>query len=94
MQKRINIEGSPMSQFHQLVKAHGHNKDTIIEVGTVLTPYPNLTIRLDSDGIELDMDDLVVASRVIEKPLVANDRVIILGDDPAQTYYVIDKAVE
>ena len=58
MNKRMGLEGSAASKLVQLMRKHGHNKDVTIELGEVLAPLPNLQIRVGTDEIDLDMDDL------------------------------------
>ena len=94
MDKRIKIEGSPASQFVQLMRKHGYNRDVSIELATVVTPMPGLSVKLGSDGLVLERDDFIVAGIVATYPLVAGDKLIVIGDDDSQFYYVIDKAVE
>ena len=78
----------------QLIRKHGHNRDVSIELATVITPLPDLSIKLSSDGLELERDDLIVAGIVATYTLTAGDQLIVIGDDDSQFYYVIDKAVD
>jgi hypothetical protein len=93
MDKRFGIEGSAASKMIQLMRKHGANKEVGIEVGTVVTPLPNVVVRLDSDGLELDRGDLVLA-KTIATTLTANLRVILISDNNSQKYFIIDEAVE
>jgi hypothetical protein len=93
MDKRMGLEGTAASKLVQLMRRHGHNKDVTIELGEVLTPMPNLQIRVGTDEIDLDMDDLIVSKTAANAGLSPGDRVIIIGDDDSQLYFVIDKAV-
>ncbi|WP_046214787.1 DUF2577 family protein [Paenibacillus wulumuqiensis] len=54
------IDGGPVSQFRDLIKQVGHNRDTDVEFGTVLVGYPALSIQLDNAKFTLDADDVVV----------------------------------
>ncbi len=92
MDKRTNIEGSGASKMVQLMRKHGFNKEVGIEVGTVTSSLPNVTIEL-TDGIELDQDDLVLTKTVYDAGLSVGDEVIVISDNDSQFYYVIDKAV-
>ena len=78
----------------QLMRKHGYNRDMTIELATVVTPMPDLSLKLGSDGLELERDDLVIAGIIETYSLSAGDQVIVIGDDDSQFYYVIDKAVE
>ncbi len=93
MDKRINIEGSAASRMVQLIRKHGHNRDMTIEVASVVTPPPNLTVKLPSDGMTLDSDDLIITETVASRTIVAGDQLVVIGDDDSQRYFVIDKAV-
>ena len=93
MDKRMGLEGSAASKLVQLMRRHGHNKDVTIELGEVLAPLPNLQIRVGTDEIDLDMDDLIVSQTAANGGLSVGDRVILIGDDDTQLYFVIDKAV-
>ena len=90
----MNIEGSAASRLVQLMRKHGYNRDTTIELATVVTPMPDLSLKLGSDGLKLERDDLVIAGIIETYSLSAGDQVIVIGDDDSQFYYVIDKAVE
>ena len=93
MNKRLKVEGSPASRMVQLMRNHGYNRDVTIELGTIVTPLPSLIVKLASDGLVLERDDLIVAGLVATYTLVAGDQLILIGDDDSQMYYVIDKAV-
>jgi hypothetical protein len=94
MDKRLKIEGSAASKMIQLMRKHGHNRDMSIELATVITPLPDLSVQLSSDGLVLEREDLVIAGIVATYTLIAGDQLIVIGDDDSQFYYVIDKAVE
>jgi hypothetical protein len=94
MDKRLKIEGSAASRMVQLIRKHGYNRDMSIELATVITPLPDLSVQLSSDGLVLEREDLVVAGIVATYALIAGDQLIVIGDDDSQFYYVIDKAVE
>ncbi|WP_042348245.1 DUF2577 family protein [Bacillus massiliigorillae] len=78
MDKRSTIEGSPAAKMVQLMKKHGFNKEMSIETATVVSPLPNLSLHLESDGILLDCDDLIIAddltdhTRFIEPIIIGN----------------------
>jgi hypothetical protein len=90
----MNIEGSAASRMVQLMRKHGYNRDMTIELATVVTPMPDLSVKLGSDGLVLERDDLIIAGIIETYSLSAGDQVIVIGDDDSQFYYVIDKAVE
>lgn len=104
MDKRLTVEGSPAAKMVQLMRKYGHNREMSIEVATVVTASP-LSVKL-SDGLVLQRSDLIVAESLLEHTrmingnsatigavLKVNDKVIIIGDNDTQFYYVIDKAV-
>ena len=90
----MNIEGGPASRLVQLMRKHGYNKDVSIELAMVVTPMPDLSLKLGSDGLVLERDDLIIAGIIETYSVSAGDQVIVIGDDDSQFYYVIDKAVE
>lgn len=93
MEKRLKIEGSPASRMIQLMQKHGHNRDVTIELGTVTQAMPDLAILMESDGLTLDREDLIVSQTANDAGLAVGDQVIVIGDDNTQIYFVIDKAV-
>lgn len=78
----------------QLMRKHGYNRDMSIELATVVTPLPDLSVKLSSDGLVLEREDLVVAGIVATYTLSAGDQLIVIGDNDSQFYFVIDKAVD
>ena len=106
MDKQIKVEGSPGARLTQLIGKFGHNEEMSIELATVIKPLPALTLRVESDGVTLEREDLIVAEHLTEHKRIINgaqatigaalkagDRVILIGDNDTQLYYVIDKAV-
>lgn len=93
MEKRIGIEGSPGSKLKQVISKYGHNRDIKIEVATVISPYPSLTVQLSLDGIELGADDLIVTQSVLDAAPESGDMVLVICDEDAQRYFLIDKVV-
>lgn len=87
-------QGTGYSQLIQLMRKHGHNKDVEIELGTVTAPPPEVLIRLDSFGFDLDKSDLIFAGKVVESSLQEGDRVIVISNESHKIFYVIDKAVK
>jgi hypothetical protein len=103
----MRIEGSGESRLIQLIRKYGYNKDVDFELATVVTPPPNLQIKLDKDGLALEASDLIVCEHLTEhsreltdgtiltfKPaLKAGDKVIVVSSEEKQQFLVIDKAV-
>jgi hypothetical protein len=58
------IEGSGISQFRDIIKQLGYNKDVDCELGTVTTAPPALQVQIDNMKIPLDADDLIVAQHL------------------------------
>lgn len=79
MEKRLNIEGSGASKIAQLMRKYGYNKDLDAEVAVVLSPLPNLSVKLASDGLVLERSDLVVAEWLTE-----HTRSVLLNGSPAE----------
>ncbi|MBA9027511.1 hypothetical protein [Peribacillus huizhouensis] len=93
MDKRIKIEGSFDSRMIQLMRKYGHNREMKIEVATVLTPAPNLTLRMPSDGLQLEREELILTATAASRNLASGDSVIVIADEDSQMYFVMDKAV-
>jgi hypothetical protein len=88
--KRLKVEGSGASRMVQLMRKHGYNKDVDIEIGTVTAPLPNIEVTLN-DGIALDKNDLIITQTASQSGIVADDEVVIIGNEESQFYVVIDK---
>lgn len=71
-----------------------------VELATVVTPPPELVIRVDNMAINLEEDDLLVCSDCLrtvgvgEPYLAAGSRVAVMVLPGGQQYLVIDKVVE
>ena len=65
MEKFMKITGSGGAKLAQVIGKYGFNKDTEIEIGTVVSPPPNLIIHMNAIGMELEADDLVVSERLL-----------------------------
>ncbi|WP_232696183.1 DUF2577 domain-containing protein [Brevibacillus daliensis] len=66
------LEGGGVSKLRQRISQIGYNKDVDIELGTVLTPLPNLTVQVDADQkLVLTTDDLIVAERLTRHKRIA-----------------------
>lgn len=74
--KRIHSEGSPYSKMVQLMRSTGYNRTMDVVLGTVLTPPPGITIKLDHLPIEIDKDDLLIAEH-----LAKHERIVSIEDD-------------
>lgn len=60
--KRVGRDGgTPYTKFVQMVSELGYNNSVSIEIATVTAAAPDLKIRLDAEGLELDKDELIVA---------------------------------
>lgn len=100
------LEGNGFSKLAQVVQQAGYNKDVTVEIGKVVNAAPNLQIKLQSDGLVLEKDDLTVAQHLTEYKILLNgspatidnklkpgDKVILISDDDTEEFYVIDRAV-
>lgn len=90
MNKRLEIEGSSAAKFVQLIRKYGHNRDTNVEVATVVSPFPSLSLRF-YDGVVLESEELIISRTVRQLNLKAGDKVIVLGDESQQMFYVMDQ---
>lgn len=76
------VEGSPPSQFIEIIRKYGRNDYDKLEYGTVKSPPPNLVISIDNVPIDFDSDDLIVPAH-----LLAHEReVTINGNDTTITF--------
>lgn len=100
------LEGNGFSKLAQVIQQTGYNKDVMLDIGIVVAAAPNLRIKLQSDGLELEKDDLIVAqsltsytvningsSAQISNELKQGEKVIIISDESTEQFYVIDRAV-
>lgn len=92
MEKRLEVEGSAGSQFVQLMRKYGKNRDLTIDVATVKETSP-LVVQLDADGLILDRADMILTATVASLTLIPGEKVVVIGDDDTQLYFIIDKAV-
>ena len=93
MDKRIGIEGSPYSKLKQVIGKYGYNRDLTIEVATVIAPFPTIVLELEIDGMELDTDDLIVTQTAFKASPEVGERVLVVGDENSQKYFLLDKVV-
>lgn len=87
------LTGSAFSQLRLLMKQVGYNKDTNIELGTVVSAPPDIRIKLDNETFELEKDDVILASAYATLGPLVGDRVIVISAEEGQRYFVLDKAV-
>lgn len=83
MDKTLKAEGSAYARMVQLMRTYGANKDTDVEVGKIIKPFPDMQVELQSDDITLDMDDLIIAQSLLPR----SETVEIDGYSRTITYY-------
>ncbi|SKA88765.1 DUF2577 family protein [Sporosarcina newyorkensis] len=66
MQRRIGLEGNTYSKFTQLIREVGYSKPVNIEIATVIDGEPNVRIKLDHDGLELEKEELIIAKHLTQ----------------------------
>lgn len=89
-----------------LIQEIGYNKDTDIELGTVVKALPDIEIQIDGFDLLLDKDDVILAERLcdhtlvtstgeldIKSPLKVGDRVLVASVRNNQLFIILDKAV-
>ncbi|NGM81282.1 hypothetical protein G5B47_02520 [Paenibacillus sp. 7124] len=81
------------TQLTKLFKERENVALTEIAVAKVIDIMPDIKLSL-SDDIILDVDDLVIASRMYEIELQAGDSVIVMPTASGQIYYLLDKVGE
>lgn len=103
------MQGSGASRLVQAIRGIAKTEPTRIEEGIVISPPPNIVIKLNSDGVELYAEDLVVAEHLLERDeqvvidgypktihhygLQVGDRVLVAELVGRQVYAVIGKGV-
>ncbi|MEH7521681.1 DUF2577 domain-containing protein [Bacillus sp. JJ1503] len=60
------LEGNGAAKLIQQMKRHGNNKEVIVELATVVTPPPSLSIRMNSDNLPVDSNEIIVAEHLTE----------------------------
>jgi hypothetical protein len=58
------IEGGAYTRLIQLMKRHGYNKDVDLLMATVISPPPNLRVKIDNMTVVLEADDIMVAEHL------------------------------
>lgn len=82
------------SKLLTLMAKQGYNKAIDIQLGTVKSPLPDLSVRLDGVEFTLGGSDLVLTGvSAADGYLQTNDRIIIACLDESQMFVVLDKAV-
>lgn len=77
------LGGSPYSRLSQMMGKYGYNKAVDIEIGSVISPEPNLIVKMDSSPIELDKDDLLLC-----KHLTNHKRTILIDGQQKEIEYL------
>ncbi|WP_153733500.1 DUF2577 family protein [Sporosarcina obsidiansis] len=62
----VGYEGNPFSLISQAIRKGGYSKPVNIEVATVIKGEPQVRIKLDQDGLELENDDLIIAKHLTQ----------------------------
>ncbi|MFD2671030.1 DUF2577 family protein [Marinicrinis sediminis] len=65
----IETSKSGASQLVQLIRSLGKNIDVRLELATVKSPPPQLSIQIDHLRFILDQEDLIVAEHLLEHRL-------------------------
>jgi hypothetical protein len=86
----MRLEGSGGTQLVDVIRSLTKSGDTF-ELGTVLSPAPEISIRLDNDKLVLDKDSLLVCGSATT--VAVNDRVLVIPILDGNTYIIIDKVV-
>ena len=100
------LEGNGFSKLAQVMQQAGYNKDVTLDIGKVTAAPPNLRIKLQSDGLTLEKEDVILAQHLTKYTLLISDvestinnelktgeSVIVISDDDTEKFYVIDRAV-
>lgn len=100
------LEGNGFSKLAQVMQQAGYNKDVALDVGTVTAAPPNIKIKLSSDGLVVEKDELIIAQHLttytvkindagalVNNELKVGEKVIVISDDDTEKFYVLDRAV-
>lgn len=60
------MEGSAANQFVQLIRQLGKDRKFRLELGTVLSAPPALSVQVDHMNLALNRDDLLVAEHLLQ----------------------------
>ncbi|WP_110928774.1 hypothetical protein [Bacillus massiliglaciei] len=91
VEKRLGIEGTPASKMVQLMRKYGYSKDLTIEVATVISPLPDMTLKIQHEDLTLDRDDFYVSGTVLKDNPSVGEKVILISDEDV-VFYVMDTA--
>lgn len=80
-------------QMAKMFKERENKTPEEITVAKVIDPMPNIKLSL-GDDILLDLEDLIIASRIYELILHVGDDVILIPSASGQLYYLMDKVGE
>lgn len=84
-----------MTELAKLFKARDNNVPPSITTGIILSPLPEIQIRL-TEQIILDKTHLIIAEHIYkhyEDELIEGNEVILMPTNNEQTYFVLDRAV-
>ncbi|MCM3592507.1 DUF2577 domain-containing protein [Brevibacillus borstelensis] len=68
------LEGSGVSQLKQMIARIGYNRFDRLELATVVSPPPDLRIRIDNMALDLEADDVLVAEHLTRHKRVVTIR--------------------
>lgn len=69
-------------------------ENTGLELGTVISPLPDIAVRIDNMSLLLTSQDILLCERLTVKPLESGDRVLAQALPGGQKYAVIDRVVD
>jgi hypothetical protein len=88
-----NLTGSGISQLKEMIKRVGHNNDFTVEVAQVVSPLPNISIKVIGNDLVIPKDFILATQSAVDANLVANDQILVSVIGDGQTFIILDKVV-
>lgn len=85
------LEGNGFSKLAQVMKQAGYNKEISIDIGEVITAPPNLKIKLKSDGLTLEKEDIILSQQLTEYEVTIKEATAEINNSPATITNFIGK---
>lgn len=85
------LEGNGFSKLAQVMKQAGYNKEISIDIGEVIAAPPNLKIKLKSDGLTLEKEDIILSQQLTEYEVTIKEATAEINNSPATITNFIGK---
>jgi len=88
-----DLTGSGISQLKEMIKRVGHNNDFTVELALVVSPLPNLSIKVIGNELTIPKEFLIATQSAIDANLIKNDQILVSAINNGQTFIILDKVV-